>query len=261
MTRLRSLAWSLLVLALGASTAGAGASPWDRAMSPGRTGRALRGVLGAVYRAARRGERPLVVVDIDDTAIDGRARLRRAAARAGLPSAHLTSADDLFAGVPAPVLEARRSTFNRHYFGDAALAELDVAQAGAPRFLRAVERAGGTVVYVSGRWESTRASTMALLRSRGLPLADPANLVLNPSETVTASDWKRAVRGRIAGLGRPIAFFDNEAEAIASYREAFPRARGFRLATFRFRAAPPTLPRGVRVVRDFAFGRRRDERP
>ena len=132
---------------------------------------------------------------------------------------------------------------------------VDTAQKGAARFLRAIKQAGGRVLYVSGRWESTREATTAFLHELDLPLSQASDLLLNPSEAQGASEWKRVVRADVARAGKAIAFLDNEAEAIAGYKEAFPGARAFRLATFRFRDAPAALPSGVMIVKDFSLDR------
>jgi hypothetical protein len=232
-------------------------SAWDRPVSAATSRRALRGVIRDAKAAVRRGEHPIVVVDIDDTAADGRARLRMAATRAGLPNEGLKSAADLYVGVARGDRDQKRAAFNAAYFDDPKLAALDKAQRGAPSFLRAVAKTGARVMYVSGRWESTRAATEAYLRGLDLPLASSADLLLNPSSSVRAAVWKRKARAVIGKAGKPLAFFDNEAEAIDGYKKKFPEAHGFRLATFRFGGAPATKPRGVLVIDDFSRGRGR----
>jgi hypothetical protein len=246
---------AVLLVLLVARVAAAAPGAWDRPLSAKQQQRALRSVIKKVYKAAQRGERPVVVVDIDDTVSDGRVRLKTAAQTAGLNYKHLETGEDLYRGVPRHELAARKETFNRLYFNDEELQYLDSAQNGAPKFLRALQKAGGTVLYVSGRWESTRESTEAHLHDLGLPLGRREHLLLNPSEKMTAGDWKRSAKQIIASHGKPLATFDNEAESAADYATAFPGARSFRLATFRFREAPATKPRGLLVVRDFSLDR------
>lgn len=57
--------------------------------------------------------------------------------------------------------------------------------------------------------------------------------------------------------GTVVAAFDNEANAALGYARAFPKARTFRLATFRFGAAPAKKLRGVTVIRNFGATWRR----
>ena len=214
---------------------------------------ALTQVLRDVRSAAQRGQQLLVVVDIDDTVANGRLRLRTAARTAGLRAKRLTSGEDLYAGLDARTRSTRQDAFRKLYFDDPALARLDSAQRGARAFLRAVQRAGGRVLYVSGRYESTRKVTLAYLRRLRLPLAHPRDLMLNADEERTAVDWKRTARAEIARRGRIAALFDNEPETAADYKVAFPGAHVFRLATFRFQEAPAERPKGVWVVRDFSL--------
>ena len=248
---------SFVALWLGAASAAPlpAAKAWERPVSPRVQQRALRRVLTHVYEAAQRGERPVVVVDIDDTAANGRLRLARAAGRAGLHATGLVSGDDLYAGLTGAALTTRRDAFHKLYFDDPKLLALDTPQRGARGFLRAVQQAGGEVLYVSGRWESTRPATERYLRRLRLPLARSADLLLNPSEALGASEWKLQAQAQIAARGKPIAAFDNEAEAAAGYHAAFPGAHVFRLATFRFRALPADKPADLLVLEDFSLDR------
>lgn len=254
MGRSASFVFALVAL-LGGAARAARPSAWDRPAPRPIAQRALRGVLRDVRSAARRGERPVVGVDIDDTAMNARPRLRAAAKAAGLPTTKLVSQADLYWGLEGAEREAKRAQFGARYFDDPTLTHLDRPQRGAVRFLREVRKAGGRVLYVSGRWESTRATTEAMLKEKKLPLARSADLILNPSEQVKASDYKRALPARLRRMGKMVAMLDNEAEAVNDYHRAFPKAAHFRLGTFRFREAPERKPRGVLVIRDFALGR------
>jgi len=253
-THILAAFFAALMLVLSAAS-WAAPTAWDKPTTPMRSQRALRSVIRAVMKSAAHNEHPVVVVDIDDTVADGRVRLRVAAKAAGLPSTNLHSASDLYEGLSGDALAERLDKFGALYFNDPKLAKLDTAQKGASAFLRAIEQAGGRVLYVSGRWESTRAATMAFLHSLDRPLTHASDLLLNPSALQPASAWKLAVRADVARAGKPIAFFDNEAEAIAGYKESFPGSRAFRLATFRFRAAPDEMPKGVVIVKDFSLDR------
>jgi hypothetical protein len=229
-------------------------SLWDRPTTQRKQGRALRSVLKKVYLAAQRGEKPVVVVDIDDTAADGRMRLHAAAAAVGLPSSHLTSGADLYAGHEGADLVLRRDAFHDHYFNDPDLQKLDTPQNGVVSFLREVQRAGGRVVYVSGRRETSRAATEQHIRNLGLPFGGSEDLLLSAPNVEPATS-KQLAHGKIAAMGRTIAAFDNEASSAADYHAGFPGARVFRLATFRFHDAPEDKPAKVLVLKDFSLAR------
>jgi hypothetical protein len=251
---IRLLGTLLVFLSLVVPAAGAGPSAWDRPASRSVTKKALRGVLRDVRAATRRGEKAVVVLDIDDTLSNGKARLRRAAAGAGLRSRGLRNREDMYAGLGEAAQKVARAKFDEIY-NDPELAELDTAQRGAIAFVKAVMAAGGRVVYVSGRWESQREATVAHLRRMGLPIPAAKDILLNPNEKQRSIEWKKQARRRIARRGRTIAVFDNEAQAVMAYKARFPGARAFRLATFRFGDAPSEVPDDVVVLEDFAHDR------
>ena len=212
---MRLLAIVFAVLSTGVARADDRA--WDRPVPAPIAERSLASVLDDVRAAVRRGERPVVVFDLDDTAIDGRARLEVAAQRAGLPSRGLTSARDVYIGLAGSALDAKRDAFGKHYFDDPALSELDTPQAGVRRFIREIVRAGGRPVYVSGRWESTRASTEAELKRLGIPLHNSRDLLLSPGPQMKALAWKAAAHTEVMKRGTVVAAFDNEANAALGY--------------------------------------------
>jgi hypothetical protein len=229
-----------------------GGAEWERALPKPRAAAALEKTLAAVRAAAKRGKKPIVMVDIDDTIVDGRARVAKAAELAGLPfSARTRDTEGLYRGLDRDARALKRSEFGKHYFGKS-LQRLDAAQRGAPQFLDDVRAAGGRVVYVTGRWESERGKTKRLLSRLDLAPARDGDLRMNPSSSMHAAEFKQLLARQLKREGQVVAYFDNESKSVRNYTKELSRAQGYRLRTFSFdpdRAAPP---KGVKVIRDFS---------
>jgi hypothetical protein len=125
------------------------------------------------------------------------------------------------------------------------------AVAGAASYVKTLVQAGAQVVYLSGRGEDERGSTVDILRRFGLPLDSHEKLVLNPTNAPTV-EYKAAALHEIVKLGQPVAAFDNEKENARMFRRELPQSdvSVFRLDTDSHRGDPGgTGP--VYVIKNF----------
>lgn len=129
---------------------------------------------------------------------------------------------------------------------------------GAAGYLRALEKAGARIVYLTGRPEEARAATEKVLRALGVPRDARHRLLMNrlpPGRPIVES--KRAARGEILKVGTPVAFFDNDLANVRLFRRQYPGAQVVRVAGHSA-SADPEPQRGldeVAVVKDFSAHR------
>ncbi len=114
----------------------------------------------------------------------------------------------------------------------------DTSISGASTFVNSVQSAGGMVVYLTGRSESTRTGTCSSLQAQGFPVsaltckaqpfshsafsADQAALIMRPDSCTSDDLFKREAISRLPNYGRVAAAFDNEPTHINTYRELLP---------------------------------------
>lgn len=129
---------------------------------------------------------------------------------------------------------------------------------GAAGYLRALERAGARIVYLTGRPEEKRAETSKVLRALGVPRGARHRLIMNrlpPDRPIV--DSKEAARPEILALGTPVAFFDNDLANVRLFRRQYPGAQIVRVAGHSS-SSDPEPQRGiddVAVVTDFSTHR------
>jgi len=126
---------------------------------------------------------------------------------------------------------------------------------GAASYLRALERAGARIVYLTGRPESARSSTRKVLRALGVPRGPRHRLLMNrlpPDRPIV--DSKKAARAEILRVGTPVAFFDNDLANVRLFRHQYPGAQVVRVAGHSGSSDPePQLGLDdVAVVSDFS---------
>jgi hypothetical protein len=129
---------------------------------------------------------------------------------------------------------------------------------GAAGYLRALERAGARIVYLTGRPEAKRAETGKVLRALGVPRGSRHRLIMNrlPMDRPIV-DSKEAARPEILALGTPVAFFDNDLANVRLFRRQYPGAQIVRVAGHSS-SSDPEPQRGiddVAVVTDFSTHR------
>jgi len=126
---------------------------------------------------------------------------------------------------------------------------------GAAAYLKALERAGARIVYLTGRPESDRQATGKVLRALGVPRGRRHRLIMNrlPLDRPVVES-KEAARGEILTVGTPVAFFDNDLANVRLFRRQYPAAQVVRVAGHSG-SADPEPQRGlddVAVVSDFS---------
>ena len=123
---------------------------------------------------------------------------------------------------------------------------------GSIKYVKALLRAGATIVYLTGRRTNELRNTEAQLRRTGYPVGGHAHLFMNPSTRwERALKWKARAKSIIVGLGKPIAFFENEKENVRLFRRQYPGAKMFRLNTRSTYGDPGRGARGIIVVDNF----------
>jgi hypothetical protein len=209
-----------------------------------------------------------VVFDLDSTLLDNRPRqaqiLRDFGSLRGEPGfARVTAAHfedwDLRralakAGVNAQTVEELypdlRAFWLRWFFTDA-YCHCDVPIAGAPEFVKEVQRVGGKLVYLSGRPRSMLAGTLRSLNAHGFPASgEGVTLMLKPDPLVLDDVWKTRACAAVEELGPVAAAFDNEPTHINGYRKAWPDAICVQVDTDHS-GRPVEMLSDIHVITDF----------
>lgn len=128
----------------------------------------------------------------------------------------------------------------------------DVGVAGAREFVLAAHRAGGIIVYLTGRDLPNMAlGAFASLRDLGFPIGVVGTeLVVKPAFEIPDADFKRDVAPELARLGVVVASFDNEPGNCNALLHAYPESEAVFLDT-QYAPNPPPLDPRVSVVRSF----------
>lgn len=205
--------------------------------SPEQT-RVLREVsdrLGAAVLAAGKGPMPVVTFDLDSTLFDNRPRqlaiLSAFAQAHGLGGVEGIAIDEVDGWRVAELvprlsgsttdLQAAFKPFWRDRFFTSEFCRHDVALPGASAFVREVERAGGQVVYLTGRHEDMRRGTADSLAEGGFPAG---TILMKPTFEMTDTQWKEIAVARLREMGPVVASFDNEPTHVNRLKSAFPAA-------------------------------------
>ncbi len=224
-----------------------------------------RDVLLAI--GSHRGQRPLVVLDVDSTLFSAserhRAILVDVAQELGDPalvtlaehtpaSAFRWSVDEPLraAGWPSEALisEVRRGWVKR--FFSEPWCTLDQPMPGAKQAVTAFAAAGALCVYLTARPRaSMEHGTVTLLREAGFPLHEgSAMLVMKPHAAQSDADFKVEAVERIARLGPVVGAFDNEPGHVNAFVAAFPDARCVQVGDVHSPGAPALDPRAHRML-------------
>lgn len=181
---------------------------------------------------------PVVTFDLDSTLFDNRRRqlqiLSDFAKAKGLGGVEkltretidgwrLTESIALLHGVDGNLaaLKAEFKPFWRDRFFTSEYCLFDDALPGASDFVRAVEKAGATIVYLTGRHEDMRRGTAESLATTGFPVGQ---LLMKPTFEMTDTQWKEIAVPKVQSLGEVVACFDNETTHVNRLRAAFPGA-------------------------------------
>jgi acid phosphatase class B len=270
------VATSALVLALwlqvcGAANAavathtghGVASAPSIRAANP------LKQMLAAGRQAAANHQHVMVIFDLDDTLFRTAPRslaiLKEwSATPAGQPYTAKVAALTLEQlgygidgalgeiGVPASQVPSIDKFWAARFFTSEYL-KYDVANPGAVDFVKAVQRTGVQVVYMTGRSTDMQAGTQKALIDKGFPW-DPAGLttrlVVKPEKATPDYQFKGEQAKALAAEGTVIGSIDNEPRNVNTFHQVLPAAIVVELATVHSPNPPALLP-GIYAVSSF----------
>jgi putative acid phosphatase of HAD superfamily subfamily IIIB len=242
--------------------------PWlaafgTRAVRPEQT-RILRSAIAAI-----RPDRPAAAFDLDSTLLSNKARQARIVREFGQAngdrrlaacspeavvswdlrdSARLCGLSDDEAKAVYPRLKQFWQTrfFTSEYCKD------DEPVPGAREFLEQVRRAGGEILYITGRHEEMGEGTLESFRRAGFPLPDgeDVQLWLKPKLSDDDDRWKEICHQRLLALRGIACAFDNEPTHVNAYKRSFPDAVIVHLDTDHSRRPVPVLA-DVPSITDF----------
>lgn len=225
---------------------------------------ALSHLVDEVASSVRRGGKPVVVFDLDDTLFSTAQRNLRilrefAASRPGVPSALARVQPQMLryaiadsaraAGVDEPQLLAELQAFWRARFFANEYLLTDEPLPGAVGYCEELARAGAALVYMTGRDEAMREGTERSLRGRGFPLRGTA-LVLKPAFDTPDLEFKTRALAALPGHGEVRGAFENEPAHVNLFRDAFPEALMYFVET-RHSGKPIEPHPSARRIKDF----------
>lgn len=231
----------------------------------------LAGILDRVERSRALGNRPLVLLDVDDTLLatsqrhvrimaEFAARRSEAAPLAAVrPEAVCYRVTDTAkaAGVSeAGLLSELKDFWSARFFKNEYLME-DEQVPGAAAYCRLIVERGGVPAYFTGRDEGMRQGTLKSLARHGFPLpgtdsAGSALLVLKDKFETPDLEFKRKGLDFLAVLGEVEAGFENEPAHINLFDDRFPAVTNVFVDTRH--SGTPILPKPhLPVIRDFQF--------
>lgn len=233
-----------------------------------------RWTLGSVYRQvqrlSRQGQRPVVVVDVDNTLLDPTLRatsiLRHLGRRCDVSvlksfTYRGENAGDLYRLVGAEVkdpakLQRMGGRFARLYDRLGASGRMDRLAPGAVSYLQALHRAGATIVYLTGRSERVHAATLRTLARVGFPVPaqgdDRALLITRPERIHDVVAFKSGQLSSISSIGRVVATFDDDPANCRLFSARFP---GARTVFVQMHDKDKPAAAGLRRIRDFSAWR------
>lgn len=220
-----------------------------------------------------KGMRPLVVFDLDATLFDNRPRILKILE--DITTEHDGKMPDSVKQViksiePVQMRYGVKDTLMDHGLEDKKWLDfffqgwwerfftneyvvLDHPIAGAPEFIRKVNKAGGVVIYLTGRdTPGMRKGTLQSLEKHGFLMPDEKTLYLitKPAFEMDDREFKEDAIETLKKMGTVAAVFDNEPDLNNLMAKAFPDALHFFLNTMHSDHFSPLLP-GIRVMNDF----------
>ena len=226
--------------------------------------RALSHLVDDVVSLVRRGGKPVVVFDLDDTLFSTAQRNLRilkefAASRPGIPPALARVQPHMLrysitdsaraAGVEAPELLAELQAFWRARFFTNEYLLTDEPIPGAVGYCEELARAGAKLVYMTGRDEAMREGTERSLLGRGFPVRGTA-LVLKPAFDTPDLEFKTRALAALPSHGEVRGAFENEPAHVNMFQGAFPDALMYFVET-RHSGKPIEPHPSARRIKDF----------
>ncbi|MBI3890942.1 MAG: hypothetical protein HY303_05375 [Candidatus Wallbacteria bacterium] len=269
------LAAGVALLPLAGETRSALAAGFDHGTLTPRQDAILSGVLSETRQLVRESATPVSVFDLDATLFDAGGRHKQIMAEYArshkdrfpgmlakvlawetdrLPYEVSETFDELGIQDPADRKDAKDFWYKRFFSND--YLHYDTPIAGAAAFVKALDRAGSVIVYLTGRNDAQlRSGTLRVLEANGFPV-DPAKhaLVMNPSKAMRDSAFKgsAAVRTQIEALGKVVALFDNEPGNVNELQRSFPDALTVFLDTNHSPKAPQ-VDAGIPWIKNFRW--------
>lgn len=257
----------LLVLVLHLVPAGLSARSQPAASPP------LEQVLERVREGRARGEKPIVVFDLDDTLFRVAFRTRKILrdwsnqhpASLGL-RARIEAMDPLKMpwslnatldqlGITDPELRKSANQYwGKSFFGNDYLT-VDETIRGSVVYVRKLAHSGAQIVYLTGRdSERMRPGTELALRKAGFPPAVPGGAILMMKPVYTMKDfaYKEQACNDILKMGKVVASIDNEPRNCNIFKRLFPGALIVCVDTPHSDDAPPMDP-GIPTVPDYRY--------
>lgn len=232
--------------------------------APAIPGSLLPQVLDAVRQSYNRGERPMVVFDLEGTLFDNRSRIlqimkeygeqelkgvrpQAAQVLAGMSVGQIEYMlpDTLKAvGITEEAVVNNGAVFwSQRFFTDEYL-KYDTPNPGVVKFVRDLYSSGARIVYVTGRDAPRQLlGTVKQLRDHGFPIGiQGSELIMRPTVQTQDAVFKQQVTNYLRQLGKVLATFDTEPANANVYRRAFPDARCVIYNAPRAPNPPPLLP-------------------
>ena len=228
--------------------------------------RILRAALAAV-----RSDRPAAAFDLDSTLLMNRVRQARIVREYGqqhgderlaaCPPEAIVSWDlrdsAKLCGLSAAEAEAAYAAmkeFWRERFFTSEYCADDTPVAGARDFLHEVLRAGGEILYITGRHQQMGEGTIESFRRAGFPLpsGEQVQLWLKPKLEDDDDRWKEVCHQRLLDLREIGSAFDNEPTHVNAYKRSFPEAVVVHLDTDHSRRPVDVLP-DIPSIHDFVM--------
>lgn len=211
----------------------------------------LSDIRARVAQAARDGDDPAVLFDLDGTLFENTPRTQRillAYALAVGDEEFRRSVDTVPAacyrykigetldrlGVNGARREAIEQFWQRHFFSDRFL-RFDEPLAGAAAYVRALHAAGAHIIYLSGRdVPNMLVGTIEGLAIHGFPVGQfGVELVLKPDPAMDDRVFKAAASRAIGERRQVVAVFDNEPAHLKELLTAMPGAIGVLVESLR----------------------------
>ncbi len=121
--------------------------------------------------------------------------------------------------------ELLRKKWSAHFFSSNHL-HIDKPYPGAIEYLRALDKAGARIRYLTGRdAPQMKQGTLKTFRQWNIPLQDPSYLLMKPDTARHDAEFKRETLQSIFGMERPVWFFENEPVIINIIRKSLPKVK------------------------------------
>ena len=225
---------------------------------------ALTQILEAVRQSYGRGEKPMVILDLEGTLFDNRTRvlqilreyadrdLRGARPQFAQIIANMTPlliqymlTDTLrTVGITEDAVVNNAAVFwSQRFFTDDYL-KYDTVNAGAVRFVRDLYSSGARIVYLTSRDAQRQlVGSVRQLRDSGFPIGiQGAELIMRPTAQTQDAVFRQQVTNYLRQYGKIVATIDSEPANANVYRRAFPEAICVLYNGPRAPNPPPLLP-------------------